>query len=340
MDSVTHIVIGACIGELVLPKQLGKKRLWMGALANSFPDVDIVGSLWLSPTEDLLFHRSITHSLLFAFLSSLLFTFLLKKWAKNYSLYPSQMVAFFLFQLCLHDALDTCNAYGTGLLEPFTHQRFSVNLLYVADPLFTIIPLLVFIALCVLKSTKVVTRKRLALAGVCIPFLYLVTIGISKQNVIASVERDLQQKNIASRDVIVTPSTFNSLLWYVIAPTDTGYYIGYRSVFDSKNYKMPVRFYAKNDSLLSSIKQQPAVTNLIRFAKNMYTVEQENGALSFNVIRFGQVFGWRNTSPASFAFHYYLDSTADNNLVVQRGRFTGWNKQTITGTLRRIQGYK
>ena len=35
MDSVTHIVIGACIGELVLPRQLGKKRLWMGALANS-----------------------------------------------------------------------------------------------------------------------------------------------------------------------------------------------------------------------------------------------------------------------------------------------------------------
>ena len=72
MDSVTHIVVGACLGELLLPSSLGKKKLWIGALAQSFPDIDIIGSLWLTPTEDLLFHRSITHSLLFAFLSAFL----------------------------------------------------------------------------------------------------------------------------------------------------------------------------------------------------------------------------------------------------------------------------
>ncbi len=339
MDSVTHIVIGACIGELVLPERMGKNRLWIGALAQSFPDIDIIGFLWLSPTEDLLFHRSITHSLLFAFLSALLFSFLFRKWSRRQGFLPLKFFLFFLFQFCLHEALDTCNAYGTGLLEPFSHQRFSLHLLYVADPVFTLVPLLVFVVLCILKNRKIVVRRRLATVGLLVPFLYLVFIIISKRSVVTEVNESLQQQSIATNDLVVTPSTFNSLLWYVIAPVGSGYYIGYRSVFDSKEYNMPFAFYRKQDSLLQPIKNQPDIKNLVSFAKDMYTVEDEKGALSFNVIRFGQVFGWRSTQQSPFAFHYYLDSTADNTLVVQRGRFAGWDKKTVSDMLRRIKGY-
>lgn len=340
MDSVTHIVVGACIGELALPKQLGKHRLWIGALANSLPDIDVVGSLWLSPTEDLLFHRSITHSLLFAVVVAVLFSLLFKKKVERYTLSASHLFFFLLFQFCLHEALDTCNAYGTGLLEPFSHQRFSIHLLYVADPLFTLMPLVAFNVLCVAKGNKETIRKRIAVLALVIPSVYLLCITIGKQSVVKEVENNLQQKHISNDKTILTPSTFNSLLWYVIAPTDSGYYIGYRSLFDSKHYTMPVAFYPKQDSLLQSVIQQPDVVNLIDFAKDDYTVEEEKGALSFNVIRFGQIFGWRSSQQAPFAFHYYLDSTADNTLVVQRGRFSGWNKETVEAMLHRIKGYQ
>ena len=62
MDSLTHIVLGASIGEAIAGKRLGKKALVIGAIANSFPDIDIVASFWLPLTKDLLAHRGFTHS--------------------------------------------------------------------------------------------------------------------------------------------------------------------------------------------------------------------------------------------------------------------------------------
>ena len=45
MDSITHIVLGACIGDAVLGKKLGKKGMIVGAIANSLPDADVLGTL-------------------------------------------------------------------------------------------------------------------------------------------------------------------------------------------------------------------------------------------------------------------------------------------------------
>ena len=57
MDSLTHIVLGACIGEAMLGKKLGKKAMLIGAIAQSLPDIDFVAALWLGPAENLLAHR-------------------------------------------------------------------------------------------------------------------------------------------------------------------------------------------------------------------------------------------------------------------------------------------
>ena len=65
MDSLTHIVLGAAIGELMAGRKLGKKALLIGAVANSLPDIDFVASFWLPTAQDVWAHRGITHSLLF-----------------------------------------------------------------------------------------------------------------------------------------------------------------------------------------------------------------------------------------------------------------------------------
>ena len=66
MDSLTHIVIGACIGDLMAGKKIGKRAMLYGALLQSVPDIDFLASFWLDPVNDLVAHRGITHSLLFA----------------------------------------------------------------------------------------------------------------------------------------------------------------------------------------------------------------------------------------------------------------------------------
>lgn len=42
MDSVTHVVLGAALGEVVLGKKIGKQAMLWGAVAGSLPDLDIV----------------------------------------------------------------------------------------------------------------------------------------------------------------------------------------------------------------------------------------------------------------------------------------------------------
>jgi inner membrane protein len=48
MDSLTQIVLGAAVGELVLGKKLGNKAILLGAVAGTLPDLDVVTSFWNS----------------------------------------------------------------------------------------------------------------------------------------------------------------------------------------------------------------------------------------------------------------------------------------------------
>jgi len=76
---------------------------------------------------------------------------------------------------------------------------------------------------------------------------------------------------------------------------------------------------------------------LIRFSQQFYTVEKWTDTLVFIDLRFGQIIGWQNPK-AKFVFYYFLQHPKNNTLIVQRGRFEGWNWQTIMSLLRRIEG--
>src|SRR5690606_26229469 len=132
MDSLTHIVLGACIGEAAYAKKLGKKALLLGAFAQSFPDVDILASFLLSPTENLLFHRSVTHSFAFVAFIAPVLAWIVSRIFPSGRLFWPKLTGFFFLQMVLHVLLDTCNAYGTQLLWPFSPERFSFDLLFVA----------------------------------------------------------------------------------------------------------------------------------------------------------------------------------------------------------------
>ena len=52
-----------------------------------------------------------------------------------------------------------------------------------------------------------------------------------------------------------------------------------------------------------------------------------------------QQIGWKNRD-ARFAFYYFLQYPDDNKLIVQRGRFAGWNKEVVGYLWRRMLGKK
>ena len=81
MDSITHIALGACMGEAFAGKKLGKKAMLWGALAQSIPDIDFVASFWMDTSSNLLAHRGFTHSFLFCVIAALFLAFFAERWS-------------------------------------------------------------------------------------------------------------------------------------------------------------------------------------------------------------------------------------------------------------------
>jgi inner membrane protein len=339
MDSITHIALGACVADAYFKKGFGKKAMLWGAMAHSLPDIDFIAGFWMGTAEELLAHRGFTHSILFVLLISPALALLAFQIHRPHNIAFRSWVYFFLIEIGLHLFLDGFNNYGVGWLEPFSHQRFSINAIYVADPFFSIMPIIAMIVLW-RKSAFDPRRRRWWKLGLLVPAIYLLYCGLNKWKIDRETRQILAQQEIPYTRYFTTPAPLNNWLWYVVAGNDSGYHVGFRSVFDSKK-EIKFEYFPRNDQLLQPVLNHEDLHRLIRFSQDFYTVEKWTDTLVFNDLRFGQITGW-DSPRGHFVFHYYLqhpDSMSlDNDLVVQRGRFENWNWQTAGALFRRIWG--
>ncbi len=334
MDSITHAVLGACIGEAVAGKQMGRRAMVWGMAAQSFPDIDVVASFWMDTAGNLLAHRGFTHSILCMILVTPLFALTAARLHRSRGVPLSRWMLLIGLNIFIHLLLDSQNAYGTGLFEPFSHIRVAFNTLFVADPLFTIVAGIATVAMAMPRS-KHKTRILWARAGIICSALYLGYCTVNKIIIDREVKHLLQKQHIAYDKKFVTPTPLNSMLWYVVATNDSGSYIGYRSIFDKRD-DMPLYFYARNEAMLKEAEDHESTQKLIRFSQGYYTAEKWGDTLVFNDLRFGQMGGWEYPD-GKFVFHYFLHDSADNAMVIQRGRLK-WDARSFKGLITRIKG--
>jgi inner membrane protein len=335
MDSLTHIALGGLIGEAFAGKELGKRALIWGAMAQSLPDIDFIASAWLDTPSDLLAHRGVTHSFLFVAVTAPLLA-----WAAT-RLYGAQLVSFkkwlifFSVQISIHLLIDSLNAYGTGWLEPFAHQRFSFHVLFVADPFFSVWLGISFFMLVVLH-TKSNARMAWTIGGLSISSIYLLYAFSNKYSISSETEKSLHQQHIPYTRYFTTPTPLNNWLWYVVVEDRDGFQIGYRSVVD-KGESLDLQYVAKNDSLLKAPSNRYEVEKLIRFSQGYYAAELQADTLVFSDLRFGQRIGWYNPK-AKFVFRYYLNPPSENEVIIQRGRFADWDMVSVRALMERARG--
>jgi inner membrane protein len=333
MDTLTHIALGACIGELIATRRVGKKALLIGAATQNLPDVDVLAALWLDPSANLLAHRGITHSFLFAVLAAALLSWLLQAWWR-----PRETTFWFWFlflgvELFTHTLIDGLNAYGTGWLEPFSDYRFSGHLLFVADPIF-VVPLLVAV-IYLIRTDRIMNRRRLV-AALCLMWCSLCIAGAfySKSKVVRAMARTIDRNNLAATDGFATPAPFSSLLWFCDIAIAGGHYVGYRSVFDESE-TLSLTYFPSGDLLLHGTADSSAIVRLKKFSKGFYVVAEQQDTVTFNDLRFGQIAGWENPR-APFAFHYYVRPTIGNAAVIQRGRLASSPLPALRSLVKRI----
>lgn len=338
MDSLTHIVLGACIGEAVAGRRLGKKAMFWGILTQSLPDIDFVASFWMNPVNDLLAHRGFTHSFLFIALVAPLLALAADRWHRPHNYSFRGFALFFALEMLVHVVLDACNAYGTGWFEPFSHYRVSFHLLFVADPLFSVWPFIAFMVL-LFSRTSYTARRKWAIGAFVLCAAYIGLSIINKTAVDRSVKEVAQQEKITYNRYFSTPTPLNNMLWFVVLENEKGYYIGHRSMFDKDADTPLLHFVLRHEEYLEPVKDMEDLHRLVRFSQGYYTIDRYDSTLVFNDLRFGQMVGWVNPE-AHFVFHYYLQKPDENSLVIQRGRFTDWDRKAVGALLRRMRGLK
>jgi inner membrane protein len=336
MDSITHIVLGAAIGELVAGRRLGKKALVIGAVANSLPDIDFLGAFWLDTSRDLCFHRGITHSVIGVAVMAVLLGLAARRWFRSGGMPLRSWVLFFGLELFTHIFIDAFNAYGTGWFEPFSHYRVCFNVLFVADPLYSVWLGAAAVALVLLRRSSR-ARRVWAWAGLALSSGYLLFCVVNKWRVDAAVERGLAAEGIRYDRYFTTPTPFNSLLWYVVAADSAGYYTGYRSVLDADDRPLGFGWQPRNADKLRAFGNRRDIGYMLEFAQGYFTVSRYRDSTVFNVMRFGEIQGWRREQ-APFVCHYFLDDPAANKFVIQRGRWQDWDRAAWVAFWRRIEG--
>jgi inner membrane protein len=336
MDSLTHIVLGAAIGEALLGKKIGKKVMVWGALAASLPDIDVFFTPFFHPVDGLLVHRGITHSFLFVLVMAPLLGWIFSRFNWERPVSTKNWTLLFFITLVSHLLLDCCTVYGTGIFEPFSNYRAQFTSLFIVEPFYTLPLLLGFIALLIL-SRKSPKRKFWVAFGLRLSTFYLALTICNKIYIDRIFTKSLLNQNIYCIDYITTPTPFNNILWNITAKDSSGFWTGYYSHFD-KSENIKFTFIPRNDSLAGDLINNPVIQKLVRFSSGYYCFTKENGELHYNDLRFSFA-GEFNADAKAFVFSYALKKDNSQPFGVNISR-NSWQMSRFNGISKLIDRVK
>jgi inner membrane protein len=334
MDSLTHIVTGAVIGEIYLGRKAGNKAILWGAIAGSLPDIDVLIGKFMSTVDELTFHRGFTHSIVFMLLISPLFGAILSKLYKNSPVNFKNWTFLFLFALISHLLLDLFTNWELQLFWPMD-LKVAIQNIFVIDPLFTL-PLLVAFIWILFKKQKSIIRKKIALTALIISATYMSLTLVNKVYIKRVFEDALDYQGVPYIRFATKPTTFNNILWVGTAETPMGYTIGYYSHFD-EDKSILLHYFEKNHKLIQPFLLHEDVQKILDFTMGYYTVEKEGDTLVINDLRFGQRQGWER-GKGNFVFSYYVIPTNGGVRVEPKRNTFEEGKEMLKPLWRRIWG--
>ena len=288
MDSLTQATLGAAVGHLCWNEKIGKKALIAGALLGTLPDLDIALYPFLDGVQRLYWHRGESHSVWFIVLGSMGFGWLLARLhaAQPLSMYRAGIGAFLVFTT--HIIIDLFTVYGTQLLAPLWRKGFSLNNMYIVDPLFTL-PLLVgAVGAYLMKNRKAGSQlNQICLGLVSIYVIWSFTAQFVAEQKFHSA---LAKQNVTVSRQITSAGPFTTFLWRYIAETPDGFLLGYWSWFDEKSKPVRFQFIPRNESVIDNIRETRTFRVVDWFSQGWWFVAESNGKIARVVdLRFGEI---------------------------------------------------
>lgn len=306
MDSLTQIVLGAAVGEAVAGKKLGNKAMLWGAIAGTIPDLDVLLNPWLDTVQQLSFHRSLTHSFLFAALAAPLLGLGLTRVYKHQLATAKDWTLLFFLGFTTHALLDSCTTWGTQLFWPFSRYGVAFYNIFVVDPLYTI-PFMVCVLAAAFYSRHNPKRRYLNYTGLAISSAYMVFSFAAKATADNAFEDSMQRRQISYSSYISKPTPLNTIFWSVTAKGEDGYYNGFYSLLDDDE-NIGFDFEPQRADLLQPYLGHPKLERLLEIMKGYYAVAPAENGVYLKDMRFGKFDGWRESGGAYvFVYHIWLD---------------------------------
>ncbi|MDP2385728.1 MAG: metal-dependent hydrolase [Bacteroidota bacterium] len=317
MDSVSHIIIGAAIGETLLGKKIGRWGMLLGAIAKSVPDFDLFYTGLGDPRAYMCEHRAHTHSLFIETLYAIPIAWVLVKLFKQKVSFQ-RMLVFMLACLWGHSLLDWCTNFGTQLLLPFTNENYSLNTLAIVDLLFTL-PMLIMILIAIFYKRNEVRRNKLAKATLIYCGVYLGFTFINKAQAENIVQESIAKNNIPVTAHMTNPTMLNNVLWYSVGSNDSSVFIGEFSLLHRQN---PITWhsYPRNQHLMKECKSKKDIA-ILKWFGDPYTIAQTNGdTLNMYAVKFGRTNMLESEMQKTFVFHYKLYQQNNEEMMgMERG---------------------
>lgn len=306
MDSLTHIALGAAIGDVILGKQIGRKAMLVGAFAKTIPDFDIFYTGLDDPFKYMCHHRGHTHSLLWETLYAFPIAYIF------YRIF-SKKVSFkrwaWLFLACLwgHSLLDVCTNFGTQLFLPVTNHLFSSNNLAIVDVFFTL-PMLLLLIIAIFMRNQSKARMKFSASVLVYCFIYLIYTFGNKVYANHLFQKSLKDNKIHYSQSMTNPTILNNFLWYSVVSSDSILYIAENSLVFPKEKIEWLRF-PRNKHLLENHSDDKNRNALIWFSQG-YDLSQQNGdTLNVHCAKFGRTNMTLQDMKGTFGFYYRLHKT-------------------------------
>jgi len=235
VDPFTHALSGALLAraaaspgaqpqqETALPVRL---QVAASFTAAAFPDLDLVLRL-IDTLTYLNWHQGPTHSLVllpvWAWLLAWLFSRLSRGCYTWQSFYRPACLG-----IAIHIAGDLITSYGLMLFAPFSTQRFSLPLVFVIDPWFSLIIVSGLIA-----SWRYPQRRIPAIAALLGLCGYVIFLSTLHQRAVTIAHRYVESQAISHPQIDVLPQPLSPFHWKIIIRDHETYHVADIDLRDS-----------------------------------------------------------------------------------------------------------
>lgn len=311
MDSLTQIILGAAVGEVVLGKKIGNKAMLYGAIAGTIPDLDIFSTYFTDTVSALEIHRGFTHSILFSVIFAPIFGWLVTRYETYKDIKGWSWLFFWGF--ITHSLLDAHTSWGTEILWPLKTQ-FAFKTIFVIDPLYTV-PFLVFLILAMFQQRTSKKRRLYNNIGLIVSTSYLALTFLLKWMAYTKFESALIEQHIIYKQIETRPSPLNTVLWSANIETEDAYLLGNYSFFDTQ----PITFevHKKDHDLLGDLAKNEKIKRMITISEGWYTIVKHEDHLLYNDLRFGLLSMDKGAQNFVFQYEIVTDATGAVQFIEQ-----------------------